>query len=657
MGRLISSQYTETALAGASCLAADHWAREMEHRENLRRGRIATSGKFLRCGEEKWFVKGLTYGPFPKSAEGHFLPDHARVRKDFRHIASLGGNCVRLYHAPPRWLLDEAIEQGLRTFVDVPWEKHRCFFEDFSAQEDARRRVRKVARDLADHPGLFAISVANEFPVDIVRYYGHRRVERFIEELIDVAKQSAPQCLATFANYPTTEFLNPRHRDFVCFNVYLDSEPALAAYLDRLQHLAGPLPVILGEYGTDSYRHGEQAQAESLRRHISTVLGHGLAGSFIFSYTDEWFTGGHLVEDWAFGITRSDRSEKHAAAMLKRQWSSPLRIASGNAAPLPMVSVVVCSYNGGATLRECLQSLETIDYPDYEVILVDDGSTDNTQQIAADFPWVRNIRQANKGLSAARNIGAEAAVGSIVAYTDSDCVADPDWLYHLVTAMQRLQVGAIGGPNLPPPSDSWMAQCVAVSPGGPSHVMLDDHLAEHVPGCNMAFDRELLLKVGGFDAQFRQAGDDVDICWRLLDAGERIGFAAGAMVWHHRRNSVKAYLKQQKGYGRSEAMLAFKHAPRFNRLGCSRWRGIILRRRRRWPADPEAADLSRPARAGPFPDHLCPPAIQFLGIHHAVGVACVGAVQPCAGDHGPDVGDRQRRNVDAHAGRRVARDA
>jgi len=141
--------------------------------------------------------------------------------------------------------------------------------------------------------------------------------------------------------------------------------------------------------------------------------------------------------------------------------------------------------------------------------------------------------------------------------------------------MQRQQVAAIGGPNLPPPDDSWTAQCVAASPGGPSHVMLDDQLAEHVPGCNMAFRRDLLLKIGGFDPQFRQAGDDVDVCWRWMDAGFRIGYAASAVVWHHRRNTVRAFLRQQKGYGRSEAMLLFKHPERFNRMGCSRWRGII----------------------------------------------------------------------------------
>jgi hypothetical protein len=105
--------------------------------------------------------------------------------------------------------------------------------------------------------------------------------------------------------------------------------------------------------------------------------------------------------------------------------------------------------------------------------------------------------------------------------------------------------------------------------------MLDDQRAEHVPGCNMAFKRSTLLGLGGFDVQFRQAGDDVDVCWRLLDAGFTIGYAPAALVWHHRRTSIRAYFKQQEGYGRSEAMLQLKHPGRFNRLGYSQWLGVI----------------------------------------------------------------------------------
>jgi glycosyltransferase involved in cell wall biosynthesis len=468
--------------------------------------------------------------------------------------------------------LDEAQEHDLRMLVDVPWEKHRCFFEDWDACQRARRRLRQMAREVGNHPAVLAISVANEIPVDVIRFYGPQRVGRFVEELLDSVKQAAPECLATYVNFPTTEFLQPAGQDFYCFNVYVHDERPFAAYLDRLQHIAGNKPLILGEYGIDTLREGDTAQAQRLSRHVRQVARHGLAGSFVFAYTDEWFTGGQLIDDWAFGVTRRDRSEKAAARALREAWA---QAEGGGTGDVPRVSVVVCSYNGAATLSECLYSLMRLDYPDYEVILVDDGSTDGTREIAKDFPQVVYQHQENRGLSVARNVGAHLATGEIVAYTDSDCVVDEHWLRYLVAAMQDQHVEAIGGPNVAPDSDGWIARCVAASPGNPSHVMLDDQHAEHVPGCNMAFRRATLLGLGGFDPQFRQAGDDVDICWRLLDANLPIGYAPGAIVWHHRRATVAAYAKQQQGYGRSEAMIYFKHPDRFGVFGRSQWRGII----------------------------------------------------------------------------------
>lgn len=85
-----------------------------------------------------------------------------------------------------------------RSAIDVPWEKHRCFFEDRSSQRDAIERVQKTARELGSHPGVFAISVANEIPHDVVRFHGARRVEQFVDQLLDCARQEAPHCLLTY---------------------------------------------------------------------------------------------------------------------------------------------------------------------------------------------------------------------------------------------------------------------------------------------------------------------------------------------------------------------------------------------------------------------------------------------------------------------------
>jgi hypothetical protein len=109
-------------------------------------------------------------------------------------------------------------------------------------------------------------------------------------------------------------------------------------------------------------------------------------------------------------------------------------------------------------------------------------------------------------------------------------------------------------------------------------VLLDDVTAEHIPGCNMAFRKSALAAIGGFDPLYRTAGDDVDVCWRLQERGWKLGFAPAAVVWHHRRNSVRAYWKQQRGYGRAEALLEAKWPQRYNAAGHVSWRGQLYGR-------------------------------------------------------------------------------
>jgi GT2 family glycosyltransferase len=240
----------------------------------------------------------------------------------------------------------------------------------------------------------------------------------------------------------------------------------------------------------------------------------------------------------------------------------------------PRISVVVCTYNGGRTIDECFRALARLDYPDYEVIVVDDGSMDGAAARAPDYGF-RLVTTTNVGLSNARNLGLERASGEIVAYLDDDAYPEPDWLTHLALAFRRTSHVGIGGPNIPPEGDGPIADCIAHAPGGPMHVLVSDVEAEHIPGCNMAFRREALEAVRGFDPQFRIAGDDVDLCWRLQERGWTLGFSPAAVVWHHRRNSVRAYLRQQRNYGRAEALLERKWPDKYNALGHVRWQGRV----------------------------------------------------------------------------------
>jgi glycosyltransferase involved in cell wall biosynthesis len=535
--------------------------------------RVQVDGKFFRLAGRKFYAKGVTYGPFAPNSQGEFFPSLEGVIRDFQLLNDLGANLLRVYYVPPKWFLDLALEHGLRVLIDVPWNKHLCFLDDDITREEARNAVLKAAQACASHPGVFAISVVNEIPPDIVRWSGAAAVAEFINELVAVVKGVDPECPCTFGNYPPTEFLKPHNVDFYCFNVYLHNPKPFENYLSRLQMIADAKPLMLGEFGIDSIREGEEAKCEILAWQIELAFRGGVAGTVVYSFTDDWYKEGSQVTDWAFGLTTLERTPKKSFYVVQRQFFQapyfPLTT-------YPRVSVVVASYNGERTLELCLNSLKSLNYPDYEVILVDDGSTDHTQQICRKFPFVHYIRhEKNMGLSVARNTGITASTGEIVAFTDSDCRADEDWLYYIVSDLLNSEFTGIGGHNLLPPDDSWVAAAVMVSPGGPAHVMLTDRLAEHIPGCNMAFYKWALEEIGGFDSIFRKAGDDVDVCWRLQQQGYKLGFSPAGFVWHYRRATARDYLKQQYGYGEAEALLARRHPEYFNWFGGSQWQGRI----------------------------------------------------------------------------------
>jgi O-antigen biosynthesis protein len=528
-------------------------------------------GKSLHAGDGKLFVRGVTYGTFRPDAAGEEYPSDAVVAADFAAMAAHGLNAIRTYTVPPRRVLDAAAAHGLRVMIGVPWEQHVTFLDEPQRAREIEARVRADVGACAGHPAVLAYSVGNEIPAPVVRWHGPQPVERFLRRLCEAAREEDPGALVTYVNYPTTEYLELPFLDFVCFNVYLESPERYQAYVARLQNLAGDRPLVMAEIGLDSRRHGRLAQARAVEWQLRDAFAGGCAGAFVFAWTDEWHRGGFDVEDWDFGLTDRQRRTKPALFAARRALDE---VPFAKDFAWPRVSVVVCSYNGSRTIRQTLESFLTLEYPDFEAIVVDDGSTDTTATIAREF-GVRLISTPNRGLSNARNTGLEAATGDIVAYIDDDAYADPHWLSYLVATLMRSDHVGAGGPNLPPPGDGPIAEAVARAPGGPIHVLLSDTEAEHIPGCNMVFWKSALQRIGGFDPRFRSAGDDVDLCWRLQAAGGTIGFHPAAVVWHHRRNSVRAYWRQQRGYGRAEALLEPKWPDKYNGAGYATWSGRV----------------------------------------------------------------------------------
>ena len=528
---------------------------------HMRRPKVR--GKFLYVADEKFWIRGVTYGTFRPDAHGDEYHNPETVERDFALMAENGLNTVRTYTVPPRWLLDTAQRYGLRVMVGLPWEQHITFLDDAERARAIEKRIRLGVRACAGHAAVLCYAVGNEIPASIVRWHGKQRVERYLERLYRAAKAEDPEGLVTYVNYPTTEYLQLPFLDLVCFNVYLEAQERFATYLARLQNIAGDRPLIMGEIGLDSRQHGAEVQAQMLDWQVRTAFAAGCAGAFVFAWTDEWYRGGYEIADWDFGLTDRQRQPKPALTSVRNAFAE---VPFPKDSSWPRISVVVCTYNGARTIRDCFEGLLQLEYPNFEVIVVDDGSTDTTAAIARQYGF-RLISTENRGLSSARNTGMQAAMGDIVAYIDDDAYPDPHWLTYLAAAFMATDHVGIGGPNLAPPGDGPIADCVANAPGGPVHVLLSDREAEHIPGCNMAFRKTALQAIGGFDAQFRTAGDDVDVCWRLQQRGWTLGFSATAMVWHHRRNSIRAYWRQQQGYGKAEALLEKKWPEKYNVVG------------------------------------------------------------------------------------------
>jgi GT2 family glycosyltransferase len=538
--------------------------------------RVEADGKFFRLDGRPFRIRGATYGSFAPRGDGAPFPEPERVRADFEAMAAAGLNTVRTYALPPCDVLDLAEELDLRVVVGLHYDDWRM---EPQPGRRAERRIRSAGLAALEQalercsyrPNVLAISVGNEVPGDLVRLHGVRSIEETLTGLCEKVRASGTGVLATYTNFPTTEYLHVDEQDFSSFNVFLEDPEAFRAYVRHLQIVAGTKPLVITELGLAGGIHGFEVQADALAWQLGMVEEAGCAGATIFSWTDEWTVGGVPVQGWGFGLTTREREAKPALHVATKWSRTPLGELRST---WPRISVVVCARNEATLVERCLESLNRCDYPDLEPIFCDDGSTDETLALARRFP-VRVVELEHGGLSRARNAGLAAATGEIVAYLDADAECHPEWPYHLALSLESPEVVATGGPNIGPADVSLVERAVDEAPGGPIHVLVSDDRAEHVPGCNMAFRKDALEAIGGFDAIFRSAGDDVDVCWKLLDAGGQIAFSPTAQVRHHRPATIGGYLRQQRSYGRSERMLIGRHPHRFNRMGQARWAGSI----------------------------------------------------------------------------------
>jgi mycofactocin system glycosyltransferase len=230
----------------------------------------------------------------------------------------------------------------------------------------------------------------------------------------------------------------------------------------------------------------------------------------------------------------------------------------------PSVSIIIPVYNRAGEIGSCLEALLALHYPAdrREIIVVDDGSTDGTAAEVGRYP-VRVISQPqNRGQSAARNAGVRAARGEIIAFIDSDCIADPDWLQELVPYFQDARVALVGGYVDSFFRESRLDRYEEVqSPLNMGKATAFGSAATsdfYVPTCNVLIRKNAYLQVGGLDEDLR-LGEDVDLCWRLKERGCRLLYVPKGKVRHKHRNRLWEILRRRFDYGTSEGFLFSRH--------------------------------------------------------------------------------------------------
>ena len=230
----------------------------------------------------------------------------------------------------------------------------------------------------------------------------------------------------------------------------------------------------------------------------------------------------------------------------------------------PRISVVIPVYNCEATMGKCLEALIRQKHDAFEIIIVDDGSTDRTVEICQSHDGVNVIARPRGGPSRGRNIGMETALGEYVAFTDGDCIPDSCWLAELEKAFYGPGIAGVGGDQLSPDDDTQIGKEIqgflkAVGFIG-DYVKAGKALGEteHNPTCNAMYRRDILLKMGGFDEHL-WPGEDVDLDYRIRKAGFKLVYNPNATVRHYRPKTYRGFAGMMLRYGSAQRQLVRKH--------------------------------------------------------------------------------------------------
>jgi O-antigen biosynthesis protein len=533
MGR--SAQSAQSAQSSAPSFG-EKAALARAHREEVR---VAAHGKSFLLDGSPFRFRGLRYRRSPELADP---PDRDadQLRLDLAAIAAAGYTVVSTPALPPP-AIEQATASGLRFMLELDDPNLNRLATASRRQRsrligEASTRLRRAVQAWGGSETLVGVALGGSPQVG--RSRAEFDIARRVANELAIALQDEDASLLTAwrSAWPVDSGCPPEF-DFLIADFEVSRRDELVPALMACHCDVGDRPLVLGSVSVTNAGQGGERDIGWL---IDTALRCG--------------AGGTIAQVWSQPETaepdsKTVRTNRLTVRDLDVDW--------------PPISVVVCAYNAEATLEECLSHCDRLEYPKLELLVVDDGSTDATPAIARGHPRTQLITIPHAGLTVARNVGYQSARGDLIAYLDPDAYPSPEWPWYLALAALGERVGGSGGPNVPPPDEPASARAVALIPGGPVPQLLRPERAEHLPGCNMAFWRQLLEQLHGFDRVFLQAGDDVEFEWRVVESGHEMAYHPAALVWHHRRPGLVRFLRQQRNYGRSQAVLERRYPERF----------------------------------------------------------------------------------------------
>ena len=275
----------------------------------------------------------------------------------------------------------------------------------------------------------------------------------------------------------------------------------------------------------------------------------------------------------------------------------------------PAFSVIVPTYERPEALRRCLEGLANLEHTSWDVVVINDGGETSFQRLdeglRSRLP-LRLLEAPHSGPAAARNRGARLAEGQFLAFTDDDCVPEPDWLTAFQRGFETTGADALGGECLNPhgtniPAMTWHLYSAFM------REQTRDRSGNDlmIPSNNVAYRREAFWAAGGFDESFpAAAGEDIDLAYRVVERGYRQVYLESARVWHDHRNTIRGYLSQQMRYGKGTLDLLDRH------------RAVAAVRRPRWEYHASLMRFLRRRRApvGVLLLALLTPSVHRIGI-------------------------------------------